>query len=902
MVSELLSPSKPKNASDFIVLGILALHIAILVYLPQTWRVPVLGLAFAFWRMCYNAGIGLLLQAQSADRRLVWWAKKLRIFEHPSTGKNPYPLLYKWIKRELETKIPEDYKFEDAPIEYNTWLVFRRLVDLILMCDFTSYCLFAIACARTPVNESFLAFAGRWISGIALFVFNIWVKLDAHRVVKDYAWYWGDFFYLVDQELTFDGVFEMAPHPMYSVGYAGYYGMSMMAASYKVLFISILAHAAQLAFLILVENPHIEKTYNSPPPRKRTLSSESAASIDSDSNILEPMKVNNDEPSPLHRILGLSNTDLHRSVDMAILLLHFNVLLLVTLTPSTPAYQFYFLMNALFWRLWYTLGLGFVLNRQSNKKSWTRHFIKIGDNQQEAWKQWKGIYHLSMHMCYSSFIAVAWKMYHLPSDWNYGTTLLRHVIGVALVALHIWTVSSIYDSLGEFGWFYGDFFFDRASKLTYDGIYRFLNNPERILGLAGIWGFAIITWSRSMFGLALISHLLTLFFIQFVERPHMQKMYGESLRSVSGLSKGYRRALPKSFQHFQGNVDRSIEQAADFIEELLEDVQPKLAAGVGTIVRDATALFRQYPARISITRLADDLAGYDPKDYSMFISGTHTSAAAELDRRNGREGQDARHAPQPRGSATKVLMFEYGTPITIKWRAPKNHNHKDWIGLYLVADNQDREVTRISSRGRWIATNAGEFDTVRAEQGILASEASVKGDSSHVEGTISFSGDKLWWTTGIFEFRYHHAGKHNVMAISSPFETCIAPFVEDDNASENDMQSAVSSALLPVVQNCFDRDPDIAPTTADELFGQLAERDGKYARRVVFAVHQMFGIEFAPEVVVADGCVRNLAWRICTAKRALVSTLCTFLSLSLMDFQAPYSLSSSGRATPSDKY
>lgn len=262
MVSQLLDPRQPKNLSDAVVIGILALHITAAYLLPAGWKKPVFALVFLFWRACYNFGIGVLLHIQSNYRRIVSWAIRWKLFENPKTGNNPRPWLYNLLKRELETKIPEDYEFEKAPLEYNTWLVFRRVVDLILMCDFVSYCLFAIICGHKPAGENVLVGIARWVTGIALIGFNLWVKLDAHRVVKDFAWYWGDFFYLIDQDLTFDGVFEMAPHPMYSIGYAGFYGISMMAASYEVLFISIAAHAAQFAFLVIVENPHIEKTYN----------------------------------------------------------------------------------------------------------------------------------------------------------------------------------------------------------------------------------------------------------------------------------------------------------------------------------------------------------------------------------------------------------------------------------------------------------------------------------------------------------------------------------------------------------------------------------------------------------------------------------------------------------------
>lgn len=906
MVTQLLSPSEPKNLSDLFVLFILGVHILALWLLPTPWKVPAFAVIFSFWRVCYNVGIGCVLHMQSHHKMLVRWAQKSNVFVNPATGKNPRPWLYYFMKKELETKIPKYYEFENAPIEYNTWLVFRRAVDLILMCDFVSYCLFAAACGGRPEGETALGSTARWMAGVSLVVFNLWVKLDAHRVVKDFAWYWGDFFYLIDQELTFDGVFEMAPHPMYSVGYAGYYGISLMAASYKVLFISIAAHAAQFMFLVWVESPHIERTYNSPPPRKRCHELENGVRdqpIIRDSNEA-PSLLKDGQPSSVHNLIGLQNIDLYRTTDSSVLISQFFIVALTALTPSTPFHQAIFIANAAIWRLWYSVGIGYLLNRQSEKKKWTRHFLKYGDSTEEAWRQWKGTYHLSMTLCYASFAAAAWKIYVVPEDWATGFVLLKHVIGFGLIALQIWVSVSIYESLGEFGWFFGDFFFDQSPKLTYSGIYRYLNNPERVLGLAGVWGVALITGSRAIFSLAMLSHIVSLAFIQLVERPHMQKLYGRQLRNDAGLVRSLKRSLPPPLRQWQDGMDKVLGETFDFVDDFLDAARPKFAAGVNTIMRDTKDLFNKYPARIIITRVEPDIVGFNPKDYSLELEGTPSSRQVKDQRNSDKEAEEAR-APPEWTSTFKTLIFEYGAPIRVKWRAPLNHSKKDWVGLYMVTDNASREVTRISSSGRWIATNPGEYDSLAPGYGLISSdvrrpysqnsdldsERDRDGESHHdhsgengtnpdcMTGEMVFSGDKLWWTQGVFEFRYHHNGKHNVLAISLPFEIRIARFDEEaevtyNNANTNHdiiLRAAVEKALLLVVRNCFDRDPNIAPDTVDDPYGTLVARDGKFARRVVFAVHQMFGIELAPEVVRADGNVKNLAWRICNAKKVLVS-------------------------------
>lgn len=544
---------------------------------------------------------------------------------------------------------------------------------------------------------------------------------------------------------------------------------------------------------------------------------------------------------------------------------------LTLVTPSTPVYQFLFFVHALLWRLWYCIGIGILLTLQSKEKMFTRHFLKYGETAGEAWRQWKGLYHFSMTLSVASFCAACWKMYSLPEDWTHGWVLLRHVIGISLIALQIWTFVSVYDSLGEFGWFYGDFFFDHKAKLTYKSIYRFLNNPERIIGLAGLWGAALICWSRSIALFALFSQILTMGFIEYVERPHMHKVYGSrNIREEAGLTKFIKRSLPPPVKTWSSSVDKVLDETRNFVDDVIEAAGPMLASGVSSIVRDTTALFNTYPARLTITRLSPDLAGFNPKDYSLEIDGTAAMSPLS-ERATGKESLNAR-VPKD----VKTWVFEYGAPIKVRWNAPANHSKRDWVGLYMVTDNRSRDFTEVSSLGRWIPISTGFYGS---SDGIVTSDEPVP-DSDLVRGEMVFEGDKLWWTQGTFEFRYHHDGSHNVMSISEPFEVRITRFDDDEDEhtiqphAQETYELAVAEALLPVVRNCLDRDPDIAPSTIDERFGSHVERHSKYAKRVVYAIRNMFGIEFAPAVVPADGNVRRLAWRVSNAKQVLVS-ICT---------------------------
>jgi len=374
--------------------------------------------------------------------------------------------------------------------------------------------------------------------------------------------------------------------------------------------------------------------------------------------------------------------------------------------------------------------------------------------------------------------------------------------------------------------FYGDFFFDVHPKLTYSGIYRFLNNPERLLGCAGIWGMALISSNPAMYLLALLTHVTTLLSIELVERPHMEKLYGTKIRQDAGVVRSIKKAFPekveKRVRKFQGSFDKVFTNATDVVEDFIDNARKRLFVdGVQTPIKESRVLFSKYPARLTLTRLADDLANYDISYYSVSITNARTSNEPVY---------------QAMGSF-RPLSVPYGSPVKIQWTAPKNHSHKDWIGLYRVADNATQDVTRLASMGRWSATSKGEYPPFD-EECLLYSDKTNQPDLSHDEefhsGEVIFEGHRIFWQKGLYEFRYHHDGKHNVMAISTPFEVTIETF--DEERYEKGVLE-IESDLLPLVRDCFDRQDGIAPDTVDDEFGAMGE--AKYAKRVVYAIKEM---------------------------------------------------------------
>ena len=472
---------------------------------------------FLFFRLSYDVGLGAVLRAQSEHATFTrWYARQLAAVGGASSGHWVARVFHHLAASQIAHSSSQPAVDVDSyPTAFRAWLVYKNLVNVILINDGLNYLLLGIKCFHLPTELTWLVVL-QYAVGVFLGVFNWWAKVDAHRCIGEYCWYWGDFFFRKEMQLTFDGIFELFPHPMYTVGYSLYYGYSLICRSYTMLFVSLLAHGLQLTFLFVVEEPHIERLYGKP-------SSESA---DSKSwHMLYDPKAGL-FPAKRENVL-FAHLDLFRSGDFALLVVALYGVLLSVWCPRSVL-----VLQVLLWRAVHWLGGGVILWQQGKRQLWTRHFERQGRDLHEAFAHWKRTYNLSLTLNFIVFVTCAMRYFHFEAaDLLSGFRMACLVLGCAMVALSIWSFKSTYDAVGDFGWFYGDFFVPAdkyKSSICYTGIYRFLNNPDCVTGYAGQYGLALICRSWVLFALAAVSHIAHIAFLNLVEIPHMHKLYGES--------------------------------------------------------------------------------------------------------------------------------------------------------------------------------------------------------------------------------------------------------------------------------------------------------------------------------------------------------------------------------------
>lgn len=724
MVKTLFDPTVRKSICETIIIVLLIANSLVFYFVSDNRsRIHIFVAMYVFWRLCYNFGIGFLLNQQSNRFRLVEGSKKWNLF-----SKDPTTVWANFAQTEVKSQMGADYNIYDHPVDFNTWLIFRKVVDLILMQDFTTFVCVFVACAIDN-NYQFLHGQPSWLTllrffiGVSLIIFNFWVKVNAHNTIKDYAWYWGDFFFrqINNEDLIFDGVFEMFPHPMYSVGYIGYYGFALIAKSYTVLVVAIFGHFLQMVFLHFIENPHIDKIYG-PSSQESSLTK----------LILLKDLSNFENAKPL---VGFVNFNLWRASDVMNLVNCLTYAVIIPLFTSISVSNVAAVGRVLFYlavsiKSLESLSIDAVLILQSNYKTFTKWYLANNMPVEKALNNFAVFYSSVINLTYAAFIGMnAFKIFTrmenqdlLVVDYLY----LRLFLGVLLVLTQVWINTSIIDLIGYFGWFYGDFFIPKSSfmpqrtHLTKAGVYRYLNNPEQVFGVCGVMGVTLMIPTSDNFVICLLWVFNNFFRINFIEKNHMIKIYGEQeVLQDSGVTKTFKKhLLPGSIQKRLQMPEspaslkkrRTSAMFMDSFDSFVKELRTGSNFHVGNrVLKENLAELSQYKY----------FAGCD---YDLEISGLQ-------------KGEEP-------------IPFAFvGDNLEVAFTAPAGHSSKDWIGLYKITHTSySRYRTLISSHGRWDWTGPEET------------------------GSILFSHEKLFWEEGLFEFRYHLDGKHDVTFISQPFE------------------------------------------------------------------------------------------------------------------------------------
>ena len=233
----------------------------------------------------------------------------------------------------------------------------------------------------------------------------------------------------------------------------------------------------------------------------------------------------------------------------------------------------------------------YVLLHQEQRKVWTNHFINRGYSRKEAFESWVVLYNTLNTLKNFAFLLCARRFAYFPS-WQELSVgyVVQIMFGFMLTLVSLWATTACYAILGDYGWFYGDFFLSpvklrprtrksllsppptspkvkpsaaqepaqekepvRAKAMsidegmefepfpTYTGIYQYLNNPDTYIGHLWVFGIALVCSSQELFSIAFVSYVIRIAFLNIVEKPHVRAVYKHRVRrSSSALGKKIR--------------------------------------------------------------------------------------------------------------------------------------------------------------------------------------------------------------------------------------------------------------------------------------------------------------------------------------------------------------------------
>jgi phosphatidylethanolamine N-methyltransferase len=265
-------------------------------------------------------------------------------------------------------------------------------------------------------------------------------------------------------------------------------------------------------------------------------------------------------------VLLIGNFDIYRSSDWQLVSIC-SLLIIVFVMGSTRVgndnvqilSDSVVLGTALLARVIGTSIQAFILRQQVKSRFWTNHFVQRGQTVDKAFTEWKRLSNAMDTLMNLCFYMAAYRFfspndYWLLSESHGNATVATLIFGVlALLGIALWAERSVFQALGAEGWFYGDFFIPPTKEmkeraLVYQGIYRYVNNPDVLLGKLWLYGTALATLRVEMTVLAGLSHGVAWLFLIVVEEPHMESFYDKDniRKHSSALTKKIKtQLLPK---------------------------------------------------------------------------------------------------------------------------------------------------------------------------------------------------------------------------------------------------------------------------------------------------------------------------------------------------------------------